>query len=737
MASTYQFFASAPKGIIPVLANELKGLGLDRVKKTWSGVSFAGHIESGYRACLWLRTANRVFLEVASFEADSASSLYDGIKNIDWATHMTPENTLAIDFHADQSIIKHTHFGALKVKDAIVDQFRERYSMRPSIDTITPDIRINVFMNRKSVTVSLDLSGASLHRRGYRDEKGLAPMKENLAAAILLKSGWAAISQKGGGLIDPMCGAGTLPIEAAMIAGDMAPGLLREQFGFFRWRQHEPDIWERLVSEAEETEIKHRQDIGPIIGYDRDASAIKAAISNLERAGLHGLVHFEKRELSELTPHKKTLDKPGLIVVNPPYGERMGGDAYRLKDLYSLLGTRLRGHFQGWRAALFTGNPKVAELIKMTPAHTDHLYNGSIPCELIQYDIPHEQALEAEEKPEAVNKPDSAYAPSDEIEMFVNRVKKNLKRLSSWRKQKGITCFRAYDKDIPEYAVAIDVYEEWIHVQEYRSPEEIPYEVAQKRLKDILSVIPSVFNVPYENIFLKQRKIQKQLNQYEKHAEEAKTVLINEAGLKFEIDLKSYIDTGLFLDHRMTRAMIERMAKGKHFLNLFSYTSTATVYATRGGALSTTSVDKSNTYTRWAKKNMALNGFDSGKHRFISEDCLVWMKKEKSKFDLIFLDPPTFSNTKTTDSSFDIQKDHVGLILAAVNLLADNGTVIFSNNFRKFKMDFESLSNLSIEDINASTIPPDFERNQKIHNCWLIQRKNENKQLNTKGVVKR
>ncbi len=725
MASTYQYFASAPKGIIPVLANELKGLGFDRVKKTWAGVSFSGALESGYRACLWLRTANRVFLTIDTFEADSASSLYDGIRNIDWANHMTPENTLAIDFHADQSIIKHTHFGALKVKDAIVDQFRERYSIRPSIDTITPDIRINVYMNYKSVTVSLDLSGASLHKRGYRDEKGLAPMKENLAAAILIRSGWPEIAEKGGGLIDPMCGSGTLPIEAAMIAGHMAPGLLREQFGFMRWRQHQPEVWERLVEEAEEIEIKHRQDIGPIIGYDRDPAAIKSAISNLERAGLHGLIHFEKRELSDLTPHKKTIDKPGLVVVNPPYGERMGGDSYRLKDLYGLLGARLRGHFQGWHAALFTGNPKVAELIKISPERTDHLYNGSIPCELIQYDITDTKAVETDETPEAINEPGSVHTPSDEIGMFVNRVKKNLKRLASWRKTNNVSCFRAYDKDIPEYAVAIDVYENYIHVQEYRSPETIPYEVAQKRLNDILSVIPSIFDVPHENVFLKQRKIQKQLNQYEKHAEEGKKVIINEAGLKFEIDLKSYIDTGLFLDHRMTRAMIGRMSGGKRFLNLFSYTGTATVYAARGGAVTTTSVDKSNTYTRWAKKNMALNGFDKKNHSFYSKDCLSWMQDEKARYDLIFLDPPTFSNTKKADLNLDIQKDHVEMIKTAVNLLADGGTIIFSNNFRKFKMDYTGLSDLSIEDITASTIPPDFERNPKIHNCWLIQRKRD------------
>ncbi len=725
MASTYQFFASAPKGVIPVLAFELKALGMEHVKQTRAGASFKGGLESGYRACLWLRTANRVFLQIASFETDSAVGLYEGIRSIDWETHMTPENTLAIDFNADQSVIRHTHFGALKVKDAIVDQFRERYSIRPSIDTLTPDIRINVYMNRRLVTVSLDLSGESLHRRGYRSEKGLAPLKENLAAAILIRSGWMEIAERGGGFIDPMCGSGTLPIEAAMIAGQMAPGLLRERFGFMKWRQHKPYIWERLLNEAEEKEIRHRQDIGPVIGYDRDPSAIKAAISNQERAGLHGLIHFERRELSDLTPHKRTVDKPGLIVVNPPYGERMGGDQYRLKDLYGLLGARLRGQFTGWHAALFTGNPKLAGLLKIAPGRTDRMYNGNIPCELNQYDIPHEQALETACIPEPVKQADSVHTPSDDTGMFVNRIKKNLRRLASWRKANNVTCFRAYDKDIPEYAVAVDVYEDYIHVQEYSPPETIPHEVAQKRLNDILSVMPSIFNVPRENIFLKQRKIQKQLNQYEKHSEDGKRAIINEAGLRFEIDLKSYIDTGLFLDHRMTRSLIERMSAGKRFLNLFSYTGTATVYAARGGAVTTTSVDKSNTYTRWAKKNMAINGFDGKNHFFYSEECLSWMQHEKAMYDLIFLDPPTFSNTKKADLNLDIQRDHVDMIRAAANLLSDGGTLIFSNNFRRFKMDHAALNDLSIEEITASTIPPDFERNPRIHNCWLIRKKDK------------
>jgi 23S rRNA (guanine2445-N2)-methyltransferase / 23S rRNA (guanine2069-N7)-methyltransferase len=720
METTYSFFATTPKGVESILVNELENLGAEEVKETRAGASFSGGFVLGYKACLWLRTVNRVFLVLDSFKAETIEDLYDGIRNIDWSDHMSPESTLAVDFNSNQSIIRHTHFGALKVKDAIVDQFREKYSIRPSVETSLPDIRINVFMNRRDTTVSLDLSGSSLHKRGYRNERGLAPLKENLAAAILIKSGWPEIAKNGGSFIDPMCGSGTLPIEAAMIAGNMAPGLLREYFGFLKWRQHQPGVWQMLVDEAEDIEMQQRPDVPPVIGFDRDSGAIKDSIANLESAGLHGLVHFEKRPLTELIPHPKTIDKPGLLAVNPPYGERLG-KSDELKQLYSRLGKRLRSYFKGWQIAVFTGNSKLAEVINIKPARTDKFFNGSIPCDLIQYRLSSDPAEAQVKSPRLFHGQASEYHASDEIKTFENRIKKNLKKLKPWRTRNNISCFRVYDRDIPEYAVAVDIYDQWIHVQEYKAPKSISAEIAFKRLKDIVYTLPSLLDVPDENVFLKQRQKQKRTNQYERQSDHSKTALVKESDLLFEINLESYIDTGLFLDHRLTRTMIERMAPGKRFLNLFSYTATATVYAARGGAVSTTSVDKSNTYTRWAKKNMRLNGFDQSCNVFYSADCMDWIKKEKSRYDLIFLDPPTFSNTKKTGSSLDIQKDHVNLILSTVKLLADDGTLIFSNNYRNFKMDFNRLSLLQIEDITSSTIPPDYERNPKIHNCWLIR----------------
>ena len=721
MESTYTFFATAPKGVESILVRELRDIGAPRVTQTRAGASFTGPFQLGYRACLWLRTANRVFLVIDSFKAGSADELYDGIRNINWSEHMSPENTLAVDFHADQSVIKHTHFGALKVKDAIVDQLREKYAVRPSIDTLLPDIRINVHMNGKNATVSIDLSGSSLHRRGYRSDKGPAPLKENLAAAILIRSGWPEICKKGGAFTDPMCGSGTLPIEAAMIAGDMAPGLLREHFGFLKWRRHQPEVWQMLVDEAEDIELQRKPDIPPIIGYDRDGGAIKDSIANMERAGLHGLIHFEKRSLSELIPHPKTGDIHGLMVVNPPYGERLG-QSDELRQLYSQLGLKMRSDFKGWRAAVFTGNSGLAKNISAQQVRTDRFFNGSIPCELIQYDLSDDTLDSSLKYHSPVDVRGSEHQPSEEIGMFENRVKKNLRRLKSWRVQNNIGCFRVYDRDIPEYAVAVDVYDKWVHVQEYKAPRTVSPEAAMKRLEDIVYILPALFDVSEENIFVKQRRKQKGLAQYEKHGHAYRPRLVKESGLTFEVDLESYIDTGLFLDHRLTRSMIESMAKGKRFLNLFSYTATATVYAARGGAVSTTSVDKSNTYTRWAKKNMELNGFNQDIHVFRSSDCMSWIKKEESRYDLIFLDPPTFSNTKKTGSSLDIQKDHPDLILAAVTLLAKDGTLIFSNNYRQFRMDRNRLGDLEIDDITPTTISPDFERNPKIHNCWLIRR---------------
>jgi 23S rRNA (guanine2445-N2)-methyltransferase / 23S rRNA (guanine2069-N7)-methyltransferase len=725
MNQMYRFFATAPKGIESLLNDELKNIGAEWTKQTTSGVYFDGDLRMGYRACLWLRTANRVLLPITHFEAKHPDDLYSSIKKIDWSQHLDPGGTLAVDFFSSRSRIDHAHYAALKVKDAVVDQFREKFDCRPSVDRSRPDIRINVHLLKNQATVTLDLSGESLHKRGYRTEGGKAPLKENLAAAILLRAGWKEIAEQGGGLIDPMCGSGTLPIEAALIAADSAPGLLREHFGFLRWKQHQPEIWDELLLEAEERETAKINSLPPIIGYDMDSTAIRNSVANLEKAGLTGLIHFEKKALSDLTPHPKTRGKPGIVILNPPYGERIGKKS-ELPSLYRELGHKLKSEFPGWQSSLFTGNIQLGRAVGLSSSQTYTFYNGPIECRLFNFN----PAGEKREPEVAPRVPKNRSFPKnwtagDEVLSFTNRLKKNLKRLKKWRELGDVRCYRVYDNDLPEYAVAVDVYHDFVHVQEYQAPVTVDPEKARSRLNDILSVLPDALNVPDENIFLKVRQQQKGKSQYQRLKAEQNFYEVGEGKCRFMVNFDDYLDTGLFLDHRLTRQMIGELASGKRFLNLFAYTGTATVHAAMGGALSTTSVDSSQTYLDWAKRNMDLNQIKPDQHHYEKSDCISWLNRTSRRYDLIFLDPPTFSNSRNTKSVFDVQRDHPHLIQLATRCLTEAGTLIFSNNLRNFKLEKQILDAYNVVDISKETLPPDFQRRPNIHHCWTISLKKE------------
>ncbi|MBU2514067.1 bifunctional 23S rRNA (guanine(2069)-N(7))-methyltransferase RlmK/23S rRNA (guanine(2445)-N(2))-methyltransferase RlmL [bacterium] len=722
MKNYKSFFATAPKGIESILEKELKDLGALNVKAIRAGVSFQGDLKTAYKACLWLRTANRVLMPLAILDASSPEELYHHVYEIDWFEHLSPDGTLAIDFQVSDSNISHSQYGIQKTKDAIVDQFRNRFQIRPSINLLTPDIRINIYLRKNEATVSLDLSGESLHRRGYRQPGTQAPLKENLAAAILIKAGWPEIAKNGGGLIDPMCGSGTLPIEAAMIAANSAPGLMRDYFGFIKWKQHQADIWESLIDEAEKIESEGFEKMPFIAGYDSDSRAIHKAIESGDKAGLITKIHFEKREFASCEPHVRMGTNPGLFVMNPPYGIRIG-ETEQLIHLYANIGKQLRDKFLGWHASIFTGNLDLGKSIGIRAVKKHSFFNGKIPCTLLNFEI--NPDLYFRDKKDAVKKPLSISTTKNDdlsIEMFANRISKNLKKLKNWLEKEGIECFRLYDKDIPEFAVSIDVYNRHVNVQEYKAPDSVDEKKARQRMDSIRDILPKIMNIPKSNIFVKVRQKQKGVSQYQKQLSTGIFHEVSENGCTFLVNFTDYLDTGLFLDHRLTRELIGKMAKGKSFLNLFSYSGTATVYAAMGGATSTVSVDLSKHYINWAKKNLAINGFDDTKHRFFQSDCILWMKDNHHKYDLIFIDPPTFSNSKRLESFFEIQKDHVSLIRLASKMLTENGHIIFSNNFRKFKIDHDGLSDLIIKNITSETIPFDFERSPKIHNCWLITR---------------
>jgi len=729
VTAALEFWAACPRGTEALVAEELRALRCRRVRPLSGGVSFGGPLVSAYRALLWSRVASRVLLTIARVPAATSDELYHSVAEIPWEEHLGPDGTLAIDANGVNEGLRNTQFTAVRVKDAIADRFVARAGRRPSVDTSDPDVRVNVVIRNDRATLSIDLSGTPLHRRGYREQgtQVEAPMKETLAAAMLLVAGWPAIAAAGGSLVDPMCGSGTLPIEAAMIAGDVAPGLLRTRWGFSRWLGHDAESWEALIAEADERCEAGIGRLGTVAGYDTDPRAIEIARACVSRAGLGGRIEVERRELAELAAPSGAV--PGLVALNPPYGERLdarGG----LRALYRQLSERLRGGFEAWTLAVITPDADLEAGLGLRAEKTVPLYNGRILTQVRVFDVPGEG-----EGSGRVDGP-ATIEPSEAAVAFANRLRKNARHLERWARRSDVSCFRVYDADLPDYAVAVDVYEgagpdagtRWVHVAEYAPPAGVDPARARQRLDDVLAVTPEVLGVEPGNVFLKVRQRQRGDSQYERVARSGVVGIVGEGGLLFEVNLSDYLDTGLFLDHRMTRAWVRELAPGTRFLNLFAYTGTVSVYAADGGALETTTVDLSATYVGWSGRNMARNGFGGSQHHRVQADVLQWIDAAAAtpdaRFDLIFCDPPTFSNSKRMRETWDVQRDHVSLLTRTAELLAPGGTLVFSCNRRKFALDSDALAlaGLACENVTARTIPKDFERRPGVHACWTIRR---------------
>jgi 23S rRNA (guanine2445-N2)-methyltransferase / 23S rRNA (guanine2069-N7)-methyltransferase len=703
MSTRHELFATAPQGLEDLLAAELSELGLEEVRSGRGGVRFQAGLAGAYRACLWSRVANRVLLPLSQFTAADDDALYEGTLEIDWLEHLGADDTLAVSFTGIRPAVGHGRFAAQRVKDAIVDQLRERTGERPSVDIRQPDVRIHVHMHGESVDVAIDLSGDSLHKRGLREVGNLAPLKENLAAAMLLRADWPELAAAGGGFVDPMCGSGTLVIEAAWIAGDCAPGLMRTRFGFQHWRGHDDSAWKALVDEALERQEAGLERLPPMAAFDHDRRSVYLTRQHLERAGLAGRVHVERRDIGDARPPAKVTT--GLVAVNPPYGERIG-EQHELMPLYLRLGDTLRRHFPGWRAMVLNG---AGCRIGLKPERTWQVRNGPIECSLERFEI-------------GTDAGESSAQPAEDL---VNRIHKNRRQLRRWLERENIRCYRIYDADVPEYALAVDVYGgeegDWLHVQEYEPPATVDATKARARLQAALTALPGALEVPPERMVFKVRRRQRGSEQYTPHSRQAKTLTVTEGRCRLEVNLTDYLDTGLFLDHRPIRLWLAEHAKGKRLLNLFCYTGAATVHAAVGGASHTTSVDLSNTYLEWLKRNLALNDCLDERHRIVPADCREWLKRNQERFDLIFLDPPSFSNSKRMDGTLDIQRDHADLIRDAAGHLSTGGTLVFSNNLRGFRLDPALAGEFHIEDRSAWSIPKDFERNRRIHQCWFIR----------------
>ncbi|MCA7012868.1 bifunctional 23S rRNA (guanine(2069)-N(7))-methyltransferase RlmK/23S rRNA (guanine(2445)-N(2))-methyltransferase RlmL [Dickeya dadantii] len=703
-------FASTARGLEELLKSELEALGAQQCTVVQGGVHFQGDDRLLYQSLMWSRLASRILLPLNEFKVYSDLDLYLGVQAVDWSAVFDVNHTFAVHFTGTNDEIRNSQYGALKVKDAIVDSFSRKTGQRPDVARQQPDIRINVFLQREKASVALDLSGESLHLRGYREMAGQAPLKENLAAAIVLRSGWEA----GTPMVDPMCGSGTLLIEAAMMAADRAPGLHRQHWGFLAWQNHNPTLWKSVTTEAQERARAGLQATSSrFFGSDVDRRMVEIASSNARRAGVSSLIRFESADATQL---KNPLPQgpTGTVVSNPPYGERLESEP-ALIALHNLLGRKMKSEFGGWKLSLFSASPELLSCLQLRADRQFKAKNGPLECVQKNYQL--------------AEKENGAESAATFAEDFANRLRKNLRKLEKWAAQQGIECYRLYDADLPEYNVAVDRYGERVVIQEYAPPKSIDAQKARQRLFDVINATLSVLELPASHLVLKTRERQKGKNQYEKLAEKGEFLQVSEFNAKLWVNLTDYLDTGLFLDHRIARRMLGEMSNGKDFLNLFAYTGSASVHAGLGGARSTTTVDMSRTYLEWAEKNLRLNGLTGRQHRLIHADCLAWMRETHEQFDLIFIDPPTFSNSKRMDESFDVQRDHLMLMTQLKRILRPGGTIMFSNNKRGFQMDQAGLATLGLEakEITAQTLSQDFARNRQIHNCWLLKHAGEEK----------
>ena len=701
-------------GTEELLLKEIQQLSNLEWKKSPGAVTGQCDLVTAYRICLWSRLASRVLWQVSAFPAVDTDQLYQHAAKVDWQQYFSGDKRIRLQLDlADNSKEINSQFATFRIKDAIRDYFQQLDQSRPVLAKDDAQVFVHGFWKDNSVTLSVDLAGNPLHQRGYRKAQGKAPLKETLAAAMLYWSNWPESDDQA--LIDPFCGSGTLLIEAAMMARRIAPGLLREHFALFHYRFFDETCWLQLVEEARQQQLTDA--VMPLIrGYDANADAIKAATENIRAAGLQADIHVERAELARLNLPKRLKEKTqGLIVTNAPYGERIAsGDS--VTWLYMALGRLLHKEFPQWRIGVLSNQVEYIDKVGLESDTTHRLYNGPIRCYFRCARWVDKSPLPAE-RPIVV----TDYEADEHQKAFVNRLRKNLKPLRKWADKEQVSCYRIYDADMPEFNLAIDWYNGELHVQEYKPPKTVDEEKAKQRLDWAVKALVKLLDVPKSAIVVKTRSRQKGKQQYRKLAQDRQYRMVREGEAWLLLNLRDYLDTGLFLDHRPVRQWIYEQAKGTRFLNLFAYTGVATVQAALGGAKHTVSVDMSRTYLDWARSNLLLNGFSDDHHRLVQANCLQWLVQSNEQFDLIFLDPPTFSNSKRMQGVLDIQRDHVQLVEAAMKRLEPGGKLLFSNNFKRFELEPSVAKQFAVQDLTQASIPPDFKNSKNIHCCYEIQ----------------
>ena len=742
-----EFVATCPKGFERLLADELRQLRVPQVRPLRGQVSFGGGLADAYRACLWSRLASRVLLVLARVDAPGSDALYEGVRSIDWADHLAPGATLAVDAHGTNAQLRNSQFVALRVKDAICDQLFRSRGARPQVDLRHPDVTVGVRLSGARATLSVDLSGEPLFRRGYdsydsRSSSHVASLRPDYAAALLTAGGWSAVvgAARRAGTAPVLCALwaarGSVLVEAASAALDRAPGLLRARWGFAGWAGHDDRAWEDLLAEADGRAQDGAAFPLEIVAADGRPGCEAACRQALRVAGMSAEPAFPSAA-EAVGRARKAAPGTALTCCDLSWlGEgELAEEAAAYAEASRAAGLPL--------AALARGTA-LDSALRSRPALVTDVIVGRDPASIRVYGAaaPGAAPAPAPEVSVAGERVPVLVAASDQ---FAARLAKVARLRARWARREDVTCYRVYDADLPDYAVAIELYEgsetpgRWLRVSEYAAPRDVDPELAHRRLLDVLSIAPKVMRVSPQDVSLRVRARARGGSQYAWEGVDpghaglpAGAHLVDEGGLTFEVNFSSRLDCGIFLDHRETRSRIREMMKrasgSKSFLNLFAYTGTATCYAADGGARHTTTVDLSRPSLDWAWRNMARNGFTGPEHEYVQADVLSWVTEQRHsrrRWDLVFCDVPTFSNSsRMRSSSFDVQRDHVELVIGVSRLLTPGGSAIFSCNLRGFRPDTERLARagVALTDITAETIPEDFSRSPKIHHAYLVRR---------------
>lgn len=691
-------------GLEAVAARELQSLGYEDAKAFGTGrVGFTGDAEAICRANLWLRSAERVLIRVGGFPARDFDALFEGVRSLAWERWVGRDAAFPVSGRSVRSVLSSVPAVQRATKKAIVERLMQAHRAE-RLPESGAEYAVEVSLLHDEATLTIDTTGPGLNKRGYRTSVGEAQLRETMAAGLVLLTFW----NPGRPFMDPFCGTGTIAIEAAMIGRNIAPGLKRT-FASEAWAQVPAPVWREAREQAEAAilpALEHR-----LVATDIDERALSQARHHARNAGVEADIHFQQRAFAEAGARVGY----GCLITNPPWGERLG-DREQLDELYRSFPLVLR-RLETWSHFILTAYPGFERLLGQEATRRRKLYNANIETTYYQF---HGPAPGREEGP---SEKQQVFGGLDDkadkqAEMFATVLGKHARHLRKWP-ERGITCYRLYERDIPEVPLVVDLYEGHLHVAEYERPHERTPAQHADWLDRMMDTACETLGVERAKAFLKSRGRQRGLSQYERVSDSGYTLVVGEQGLRFEVNLSDYVDTGLFLDHRITRAMVRERSQGRRVLNLFSYSGSFTVYAAAGGAERTTTVDLSATYLDWAERNLLLNGFDDPRHELVQADAMGFLEslEHDERFDLMVIDPPTYSNSKRTEEDWDVQERHTALLAAAGAHLEPGGMIYFSTNFRKFKPAFPE--SLRAREISHQTVPADF-RNKKIHRCWVL-----------------